>query len=193
MRAVLFGTFLTVLTGCGSTDAPRGAGFGDARPASTVAASIEASQPRRPLGGIFDSTLNGVYKTSTGVPWWDTNSDKYTTQRKRIGAAAAKREATKVGSSKLRRPHVVPDSAGERTGVFRIVSVDGHTFGVLYKVSSAGFFAFPNPALDQRVALSLMQRGLQIAGCKQTGEPGFTMVNGVVVKSASVPAVCTRG
>ncbi|MCV6595228.1 MAG: hypothetical protein OIF48_19950 [Silicimonas sp.] len=137
--------------------------------------------------------MNGVYKTSTGVPWWDTNSVKYTTQRKRINAVMAKREATRVGTSKLRPPHVIPVSTGERTGVFRIVSVDGHTFGVLHKVSSAGFFAFPNPAQEKRVALTLMQKGLKIAGCTQTGEPGFSMVNGVVLKSASVPAACTRG
>jgi hypothetical protein len=108
----------------------------------------------------------GVHKTRTGAPWLVAHSEGFQARGERLDHAAAAQAALVYQESERNSPYAAKTHLGASKTRFRIVTVDGSSFAVLFALD------MPKSELrtpDSAALTALSSHVAQISGCTVTG------------------------
>lgn len=177
IRTLTFSTSAALaLSGCGAPSSGSGAGVGAGTRTTVVSAPVSGSERAAP----------GLYKTSGGVPWMVYESRARSRGRGALPQTLAMKEAAMRGPFDASNT-VVIENAGSKAQ-FRIVTVDGHTFGVLKRLNTPGLYS--TPEARSKASAGLLTKGLRVANCRPSGPSGDYWKGYNVHIAGVVPADC---
>ncbi|MDA8746773.1 hypothetical protein N9M66_01020 [Litoreibacter sp.] len=149
MKKILSAVVLGMLAACGS--APSG-----------------SDATRNASNGSLETYFE---QTPRGVPWVVGSSIAVKRGRAPENKYDAAQSALKIWSHKRKPPYIVPVSVNGATAKFRVVTLDGHNFGVVNNLSIRGFYS--GKAI-RRVQADYIAKAQSLSGC---GYGGSTLVS----------------
>lgn len=128
----------------------------------------------------------GLHQTRTGAPWLVAHSAGFQAGGARLSGSAAAQAAIAYKLGERKSPYAAQTGLGEARTRFRIVTIDGSSFAVL--------FAIRMPKAELRAAGSDALRDLtayaaQISGCAVTG-PALVQRDRGAVDRLAAPVHC---
>ncbi|UWQ27722.1 hypothetical protein [Leisingera sp. M523] len=129
----------------------------------------------------------GLHKTRTGAPWLVAHSAGFQAGGARLTASGAAGAAIAYKASERKSPYAAKTHLGDAQTRFRIVTVDGSSFAVLFAISmpNAGLQTGGSAALQELTAYVA-----QISGCAVTGAP-LAERDGGQVRRLAAPVRCS--
>ncbi len=129
----------------------------------------------------------GLHKTRTGAPWLVAHSARFQAGGARLAAREAAGAAIAYKASERKSPYAAKTHLGDAQTRFRIVTVDGSSFAVLFAISmpKAGLQVGGSAALQELTAYVA-----QISGCAVTGAP-LAERDGGLVRQLAAPVRCS--
>ncbi|WP_156927437.1 hypothetical protein [Leisingera methylohalidivorans] len=159
--------------------------------AQTAASSTDYRAAAEAELGGYNAMRPGLHKTRTGAPWLVAHSAGFQAGGARLAPREAAGAALAYKASERRTPYAAKTHLGDARTRFRIVTVDGSSFAVLFAISlpkagqqtgqQTGSSA-PLQALTAYVA--------QISGCTVTGAP-LAERDGGQLRRLAVPVRCS--
>lgn len=167
------------LAACGTSPAPKGAGFDS--PTTTRTETVTYGQAT-PAGQV--TRAPGWYQTPTGAPWYVVQSTNVKRGRAPLRGTPALVSASAYASSKWRAPHAKSVSTADGTGMFRLVTIDGVSIVVVKKLKTKSFWTSPKEELA-----GISNGAIRAAGCERAGNTMVRMAN-YSVQSTATPVRC---
>lgn len=189
MKPFLMIAAAAALAGCGAPQKPdywtatragygveTGAGAGGSGYRAKAEAALDGRAAMRP----------GVHHTRTGAPWLVAHSAGFQARGERLASAAAAQAAIVYQEDERRGPYAAETSLGNAQTRFRIVTVDGSSFAVLFAINmpKAELRAPGSAALKELTAYAA-----QISGCAVTG-PALLQRERGQVRRLAAPVHC---
>lgn len=136
-----------------------------------------------PQPGADANMRNGMYKTSGGVPWMVTTSGQ-----RPLSEANAMRASAETNINLTSRGSINVTN-GKAKSQFRIVTIDGYTFGTIGEVRMRG--ASKSQSDQKKNAVQLLMIGIGMAGCRPRGtDYGLLSKNNGPIVAAATGADC---
>lgn len=129
----------------------------------------------------------GLHKTRTGAPWLVTHSASFQAGGARLDGSGAAKAAAGYMASERKTPYAAKTHLGGAETRFRIVTVDGSSFAVLFAIS------MPKKELraqDSAALRELTAYVAQISGCAVTGA-ALAQRDGGLVRRLAAPVRCS--
>ncbi|WP_152618475.1 hypothetical protein [Leisingera sp. ANG-Vp] len=138
--------------------------------------------------GVYTTAMRpGLHKTRTGAPWLVTHTARYQAGGAPSAGRAAAQTAMGYMSSKRKSPYAAQTHLGKSRARFRIVTVDGSSFAVLFKISLQLKYLV---ASDKEALKQLYTHVAELSGCQVTGPALIKRQDGVAVQLAA-PVACS--
>lgn len=137
--------------------------------------------------GPYAAMRPGLHKTRTGAPWLVAHSAQFQGGGERLAGRSAAGAAMAYKASERKSPYAAQTRSRDAQTRFRIVTVDGSSFAVLFAIS------MPKAELraDDSAALrELTSHVAQISGCAVTGA-AMAERNGGLVRRLAAPVHCS--
>ncbi|WP_264210643.1 hypothetical protein [Leisingera thetidis] len=162
-------------TGFGAQAGAHAAGGTDYR--ASAAAELAPAAAMRP----------GLHKTRTGAPWLVAHSAGFQAGGARLAGGGAAAAALAYKASERKSPYAAKTHLASAETRFRIVTVDGSSFAVLFAIS------MPKKELqarDSAALRALTAHAAQISGCAVTGA-ALAERDGGQVRRLAAPVRCS--
>lgn len=137
-------------------------------------------------GSVGSAMRPGLHKTRSGAPWLVAHSARFQAGGARQNGQAAAVMALEYLQREQSAPYAAQASQGEARTRFRIVTVDGSSFAVLFRIRlpRADLAAEDSAALRRLTA-----HAAEISGCRVTG-PALSRRESGVIRRLAAPVIC---
>lgn len=190
MKQIALMAALTLAAGCGAPQAPdywaatrAGYGVGGAAAAAQGDHRLAAEAALSPHAAMRP----GLHQTRSGAPWLVAHSADFQASGSRLTGGAAAQAALAYKASERKSPYAAKTHMGNNQTRFRIVTIDGSSFAVLFALD------LPSQELratDSAAVKALTNHVAQISGCAVTGAALTQRESGRIHRLAA-PVYCS--
>ncbi|WP_323780831.1 hypothetical protein [Leisingera sp.] len=195
MKQILTIAAATLLAACSAPEKPdywtaTRAGYGGGNGGSAAAGGSYRAGAEAALSP--DAAMRpGLHKTRTGAPWLVAHSAGFQAGGARLAPREAAGAALAYKASERRTPYAAKTHLGDARTRFRIVTVDGSSFAVLFAISLPKTGQQAGQQIGSSAALhALTAYAAQISGCTVTGAP-LAERDGGQVRRLAAPVRCS--